>query len=150
LDYEQSLLRGLPHGDRVAMAWVRQATPASASFAVVTGRVWWAEGPAEWFPALTKRRSVATIQGTEWLAGQPTFQKRPQQTRQLRAGGSADVSCLLASAAQLPDPFTYVYVEAPPASNCCLSLLYSLSNDSRFVPVYSGRGAAIFLLTGEQ
>lgn len=51
-----------------AMHWVQDNVPAEASFLTYTG----VQSPeidpfVEWFPALTGRRNISTIQGYEWL-----------------------------------------------------------------------------------
>lgn len=58
--------------DRAAMAWVREHTPPTATFAVVTGypaEQWSSEAVTEWFPTLTERKNMTTLQSTEWLGG---------------------------------------------------------------------------------
>ena len=52
---------------RAAMTWVRDAVPAGSRVVVVTGRDWYEDATAEWFPYLAQRASVATVQGYEWL-----------------------------------------------------------------------------------
>jgi len=52
--------------DREAMQWVRQNTPPGARFLLITGK----EQPLgdlaqEWFPVLSGRQSLTTIQGLE-------------------------------------------------------------------------------------
>jgi hypothetical protein len=56
--------------DREAMLWVRKNTAPAARFLILTGTSSVACDPVmEWFPALTGRRSIDTIQGTEWTQG---------------------------------------------------------------------------------
>ncbi|HUH17404.1 MAG TPA: hypothetical protein VMM85_05600, partial [Methylomirabilota bacterium] len=52
---------------RRVMTWISENTPSDARFAVVSGADWWADTESEWFPALTGRVSVGTVQGREWL-----------------------------------------------------------------------------------
>lgn len=61
-----SPLRSLPPATRSAMAWVGANTEPTARFLVVSGRYWPQDAEAEWFPVLAQRRSLATVQGTEW------------------------------------------------------------------------------------
>lgn len=72
--YAQGDIRGafgtISTSDRAAMASIGAG---SSPVAVLTGRPWWAEGPGEWFPALSARRNAALPQGTEWL-GAATWQ----------------------------------------------------------------------------
>jgi hypothetical protein len=57
---------GLSASGVSTMAWLKANTPSDASFAVVSGQPWPDDVYGEWLPALTDRRSVATIQGREW------------------------------------------------------------------------------------
>jgi hypothetical protein len=50
-----------------AMSWVNQNTPEDSRFVVLSGSASVAcDSVAEWFPALTGRQSLFTVQGTEW------------------------------------------------------------------------------------
>jgi hypothetical protein len=56
--------------DRDAMQWVRENTPADSRFLVLTGTSSVScDSVLEWFPALTGRQSIYTVQGTEWTKG---------------------------------------------------------------------------------
>ncbi|MGK2965671.1 MAG: hypothetical protein ACSLFM_08680 [Tepidiformaceae bacterium] len=60
----------LPSEERDAMAWVAAETPEGARFAVITDATRWSsDRSAEWFPYLTGRVSVSTVQGLEWVRG---------------------------------------------------------------------------------
>lgn len=51
-----------------AMQWVKENTSADNSFLLITGEYNpICDTTSEWFPALTERRSLTTIQGREWL-----------------------------------------------------------------------------------
>jgi hypothetical protein len=70
------------------MAWVKQHTPADAAFLVMPVDQWATDRPAEWFPALAERRSLSTVQGSEWLRGQ--FQLRVARHEALSKADSFD------------------------------------------------------------
>lgn len=79
-------------GDQAALGWVRENTPAGARFLVLTGSQSVSYDPLpEWFPALTGRHSVYTVQGLEWVAGQSFAEAVGQAARAQE--------CLLVSAA---------------------------------------------------
>src|SRR3546814_13784021 len=60
----------LPEDEREAMAWVAVETPEDSRFALITDATRWSsDRSAEWFPYLTDRVSVATVQGLEWVTG---------------------------------------------------------------------------------
>ena len=63
-----SPLHGLDTEQQAALQWAGENTADDAVFAVVTNGTYWEnDGVSEWFPALTGRRSAATVQGNEWL-----------------------------------------------------------------------------------
>ena len=53
-----------------AFEWIASNTPSDSNFIVVTGNTdLFADWTPEWFPTLTNRISLTTIQGYEWLDG---------------------------------------------------------------------------------
>lgn len=56
----------LPPGDQTAFQWVDENLPPGAQFLILTGDQPLADPVSEWFPALTRRASLATVQGYEW------------------------------------------------------------------------------------
>ena len=60
----------LYQADREAMGWVRENTSDDSRFLVLTGTTSVAcDAVLEWFPALTGRQSILTVQGREWTEG---------------------------------------------------------------------------------
>jgi hypothetical protein len=60
----------LPLPEREAMNWVNRNTPDGARFLVLTGtNSISCDNVLEWFPALSDRQSLYTVQGTEWTKG---------------------------------------------------------------------------------
>lgn len=62
-----SPLHSVSPGERAAMEWIQRNTRDDDSFLLLTGTVWPLDATSEWFPVIAERRSVATVQGTEWL-----------------------------------------------------------------------------------
>jgi hypothetical protein len=59
--------RTLSPADREAFAWIRENTPPGSRFVVLTGEQdLFADAVTEWFPILTGRTSLTTLQGAEW------------------------------------------------------------------------------------
>jgi hypothetical protein len=81
-------LRPLKPEERRAMRWVA-ATHPGAAFLVLTGRPWWYDSSAEWFPVLARARSVNTLQGREWLPNH-AYQIWFDRDRARRAAGSCE------------------------------------------------------------
>ena len=69
-------------GDRVtdeniqAYEWIKSNTPSDSQFMVITGNMnIFGDSTLEWFPTLTDRISLMTIQGGEWLDDKPFIEK---------------------------------------------------------------------------
>lgn len=146
---ELSFLASLDSGDRDAMRWVATSTPAPSRVLVITGAAWSNDRVAEWFPVLAERRSVATVQGAEWLPG-GEFTRRVEAYEALSSCASRDVACVEQWAASAGKPFTHLYVtrtmgkKGLPGTDCCTSVIASAQADPHYRRVYDGPGAAIF------
>ncbi len=81
--------------DQEAMIWVRENTPEDSRFLVLTGTTSVScDSVLEWFPALTGRKSLFTVQGTEWTEGK-NFNKYVVSTYLVqKCLSSSDSSCL--------------------------------------------------------
>jgi hypothetical protein len=139
----------LPVDVRSSMAWVAAHTPADATFAVVTGRDWYADEVSEWFPALAGRRSVATVQGYEWL-GSSGWWRQQDLNADLQACSTAADACFAAWMQQYGVTPMYVYlpegrVGGPlSAQDCCGGLRQTLAESADYTVAYDGPGASIF------
>ncbi len=60
--------------EKQAMNWIVQNTPSDSSFLILTGDAALSDPLSEWFPALTGRRSITTVQGHEWTPDSPLRQ----------------------------------------------------------------------------
>ena len=144
------LLTGLAVDERAAMAWAASNTPEDSTFAIVSGDRWPIDRTSEWFPALAGRRSVATVQGTEWLpAG--GFRSAISAYDALQACADRDAACLDAWAGDTGRTFDYVYIPKIPTryaqpgeERCCLTLERFLRLDDGYRLAFDGAGATIF------
>ncbi|MHB8575243.1 MAG: hypothetical protein ACYDCQ_07905 [Dehalococcoidia bacterium] len=143
LGTEMTTLVGLTHDEQAAMRWVTQYTPANGRFLLITATAWQTDRVEEWFPALTGRRSVDTVQGTEWL---PNNAFLGRQFTYVAAQGCANLGgdCLQALAAQPATAFAYVYIPRSGSSGCCSALMVALLSDPRYSLAYAGPGGTIF------
>lgn len=94
-----------------AMDWVQENTSPESRFLLITGAGdGFADPAAEWFPALTRRHSVATIQGREWLLGREftTFRGRAQELQRCLNIGLA---CVANWAQTNAIAFDYLYIQ---------------------------------------
>lgn len=103
------LLRALAPQDREAMTWVTRSTPPDMRALLVTGSWFGADAASEWFPALTERQSVATVQASEWLPG-GQFYARWEQADSLLICTGRDVRCVERWARTHGRDYTHLYV----------------------------------------
>ncbi|NTV31143.1 hypothetical protein HGA91_04180 [candidate division WWE3 bacterium] len=66
------LLSALSINEADAMIWISESTPNNARFLLIPRpgeqQYWSNDYVAEWFPAITNRQSITTVQGSEWLS----------------------------------------------------------------------------------
>ncbi|MBI5285009.1 MAG: hypothetical protein HY874_07945 [Chloroflexi bacterium] len=144
------LLTGLKAPERDAMAWVAASTPADSRFLIVTESRWPVDRTAEWFPALTGRQAILTVQGTEWLPDD-AFNREIAEYRGLQTCGQRLVDCVDEWVADTGKTYDYMYfpkidarVDKPEDGPCCISLRGSVARDDRFTQVFDGPGAVIY------
>jgi hypothetical protein len=78
--------RTLSQYEHQAMEWVSQNTSSDSKFVVLTGEQqrYELDPISEWFPAISKRISVSTVQGGEWLPDQQ-FKKQIERYKLLQS-----------------------------------------------------------------
>ncbi|MGO9178346.1 MAG: glycosyltransferase family 39 protein [Candidatus Limnocylindrales bacterium] len=142
-------VHALSPANRAAMAWVAEHTPEDAQFAVVTGYGWFVDATAEWFPVLAERRSVATVQGFEWM-GKGAWTARVDRDTALQLCATSTAACLRAWAGASWNGL-YVYVpkgallgEASTSDDDTVALRTSLAADPDVRLLYNGPGASVF------
>jgi hypothetical protein len=141
----QAVLVSVSDESRAAMRWVTRNSDPEDRFLVVTGRSWYHDHIAEWFPTLTQRHSVATVQGLEWLG---EFDARVELHRNLKDCATKDEFCIEQWESSAQTGFTYVYIsrETAPefdADECCLALIQSLLRSDGYRIVYQNSAATI-------
>lgn len=137
--------------EREAMLSAGSVTDRSSRFLVLPESQWnpWtADKTSEWFPALTGKVSVATVQGTEWLPG-GAFNQARQNWKSLKACQSTTSKCLEEWSKTTGVQFTHVYVPQPPSLTadtglCCQILIASLRQDPRYQLLIDQRGGIVF------
>lgn len=101
-------------GDLELIAWVNENTDEDAAFVLATGREFSMTDPLqEWFPALTGRRSLTTLQGTEWTLGDAFFPWYEQLTFFQKC---PDMNCLGDWSLRNNADYDYLVVLIPPES----------------------------------
>jgi len=102
--------QALSRSHRQAMQWIRENTPDTSRFAVISGiDLAGIDYVSEWFPALTDRTSVATPQGYEWFADQE-FDARWEAHSELQRCQRLGADCLEAWAEEARTTYDHVFV----------------------------------------
>jgi hypothetical protein len=147
-----SPLHGLSADQRSAITWAGENTGDEAVFAVVTGGPSWEnDAVSEWFPALTDRRSAATVQGSEWL-GPATWSAQQDAYTSLQACGRDVLPCVVAWSDRLDMAVTHVFVpkgrlHGPTTpDDCCPAVRHSVELVAGARVVYDGPGATVIEL----
>jgi hypothetical protein len=108
-------------GERTAMQWVRENTPANSQFLVMTSEPEaMCESTTEWFPALTERTSLTTLQGREWLTDK-SFGDFIGRRNNLQGCINENLECLADQASYFGSDFDYVYISIKTPTNNCKS-----------------------------
>ena len=146
-----SLLTGMKADERDAMRWAATNTAPDARFAVISADGWSVDRTSEWFPALAGRKSVATVQGSEWVRGAGGFARAKEDSVALQTCANLAPDCLDTWSANSAKPFDYVYITSiPPRAvkqakdPCCAALRNALAHDAGYSVVYESSAATIF------
>jgi hypothetical protein len=132
-------------GERTAMTWIARHVSPSNQFLAIGTNTGSSEEDVEWFPALTGRSSVLTLQGTEWIPG--LYARRSTEIQAVQAC-MPRLSCIERDLSRHHIPFSYVYLARASSQEPCESLCAALSHGSRYIRVYSGPGAWVFRRAG--
>ena len=136
----------VPDASQAALQWVKASTPPGSRFIVLTGRSEpFSDPTVEWFPTLTDRTSVNTIQGREWILGRK-FTAFRTDLDVLASCPNAGPGCLTAWAARWMTGFEYVLLEKPGGKvGVASSLLeYRLRQDAGYRVAFENAAAVIF------
>ncbi len=121
---------------RKAFEWIKTNTASTDSFLVFDEQGNPLLSPfVEWFPALTERRSLTTIQGSEWLSGDAHYNAQMPIVTSIRA-------CLFQNAECIKTKADYIVI----SSQSRVPLLVSLESHPAFKLVYASPMIKIFTL----
>lgn len=138
--------------DRAAFGWIRLNTPAESRFLVITGeKELFCDGVQEWFPVLTDRVSITTVQGDEWLPNKKFIQAANLQNGvQNCTMASSPLNCI----DQNKLSYDYIYIARKSMlKNFCRavasvmrseSLIAALAQDSQYHIAYQTDAVAIY------
>ena len=129
--------------DQEVFDWVRTQTPPESRFLILTGEDPMSDPVSEWFPALTGRQSIATVQGHEWIPG-GGFYAFLQSSREVQTCLNGPPSCLDTWLLQNQARFDYIYIRksaSSPAGPSSLEMLLMAGGQEHLV--YDAPTAAI-------
>jgi hypothetical protein len=145
---ESSRLQRVSVDQSAAMNWIAAETDPETTFIVATTVAWGWDEFSEWFPAVAHRRSLATVQGSEWL-GPDGFEENLDRHLHVLACTPLHVSCVAewATSAGFADAWIVIpkgQLNGPlSASECCPALRDSVRAGSLYEVVYDGAGATV-------
>jgi hypothetical protein len=140
--------------ERDAMHWVENSTLEESTFLVITGdQNAFCDMINEWFPSITKRESLTTVQGSEWLLGN-NFGKNMIHLHEMQSCVDEGLECFTHAANQLGKPFDYVYISIAPATQNCRipdvaprttrGLIIAMENAPEYSTAYRSTKVVIF------
>jgi hypothetical protein len=146
--------RHLSEPERTAMQWIEQNTTEDSKFLVISGdQNAFCDPINEWFPSLTNRESLTTVQGSEWLLGD-NFTKNMTQIHSLQGCIDEGAECFTRESDALGKSFNYVYVSiASPTKDCKPSdsstrvtrgLITALEGTQEYSVVYRSEKVVLF------
>jgi hypothetical protein len=146
----QLINTSLKADDLVMIKWVNENIDEEKSFLLATGHEFSMSDPMqEWFPALTNRYSVTTVQGLEWILGENFF---PWYDELVTFQHCADVNCVSEWSERNGVNYDYLVVLIPTESDeselagSLRNLGVSASSSALHTPVYKSEHALIFEL----
>jgi len=143
------------NSEQTAMKWVKENTPVDSQFLVLTGEPEaMCESSAEWFPALTERTSLSTLQGREWLLGN-TFGDFIGHRTGIQGCIDEGLECLNRESSYFGTNFDYIYISIKTPTNNCKAvetssrttrgLVIALENLLEYSVAYKTKDAVVFL-----
>jgi len=146
--------RHLSEPEKIAMQWIKQNTPEDSKFLTLTSnQIAFCDSTNEWFPSLTNRESLTTVQGSEWLLGSD-FGGNMARVQDLQSCTDEDVECLEHKSSTLGKPFNYIYISTTPTiQNCTPSnsstrttrgLITALENAQEYSVAYRSEQVVLF------
>lgn len=134
------VLKPVSRADLTAMEWVAQNTALTSTFAVISYRPWPIDRVAEWFPALANRKSVTTVQGSEWF-GKESYTERADKQVRFAVCAMQNAACFDNAVKSTGVGYDYLYL----SSGCCSnSLAQDLQSSADYRLTYDQNGVTIW------
>ena len=126
--------------EQTAMLWVKENTPEDSQFLVITGEPEaMCDSSAEWFPALTERKSLSTLQGREWILGKK-FGEFIGHKSGIQNCIDQGLDCLKLESDYFGADYDYIYVSIQTPTNNCKSVEISARTTSGLIATLEAEG----------
>lgn len=128
--------------ERTAIEWIKSNTNPADRFLVLDQQGNPLHSPlTEWFPALAERRSIATIQGTEWLNGKNSYTNQFNAIVGVQQCIYSNVNCIYELQGALSDKYEYIMLSVAGGQS---PLIDSLNSSRDFSLIYSEDSIKIY------
>lgn len=141
-------LNHVSQDDRIAMLWIKNNTAEDDKFLILSKTTTWQiDNRSEWFPALADRRSVATVQGSEWL-GRGEYYNLQEVHEDVSKCFLSNLSCLDYVNYKYNLGYTMIYISGKLSNNDGNITPYPIEAEMRKSPeyqlVYENQTVSIF------
>ncbi|MBM3144543.1 MAG: hypothetical protein FJ010_06130 [Chloroflexi bacterium] len=137
----------LSQAQAASMEWVSHHTTENSTFLLLTGHESYGDDyTSEWFPALSRRSSLATPQGHEWLPDRE-FSRRVKLHTELQSLASTDITDLEVWANRHQLTFSHIYIATKALKENEIQVMLfqeSLADSSRYELIFENEDAMIF------
>ena len=138
----------LTQEENQAVEWVKNNTVPNSHFIILSGKSSLMDPVSEWFPALTDRKSVNTVQGREWLDDN-NFGRLLESSDEAQDCINQTPECIFNWASKNQEQINYIFLSKVP-QQCDNDQIYAsglyqlLQNNSMFKEVYTTKEISIF------
>jgi len=148
-------LNHLSDDEIAAFAWAKENSSVDSRFLVLTSESeTMCDAVAEWFPALSERTSLATVQGREWLLSDQ-FGQFLTHSNSMKKCINGELECIERESSFFGGNIEYIFVSLFRPVNGCFaqgtprhvySIVISLRTSSKYEIVYENTDTIIFHL----
>jgi hypothetical protein len=144
----------LSNAEENAYKWISENTPEESRFIVLSGLAPLTDPISEWMPAISKRISLGTVQGYEWV-GNENFNDILEEASALQNCYAQSPECLLSWLDRNNKSADYILIDNHLLEQSSQdefpvypsALIEILSDSQAFIPVYDADGVVIFRIS---
>jgi hypothetical protein len=147
-------MKGVSAAEANDFRWIADNTPADARFVVLSSsRNWQYDHAAEWFPVIAGRKSINTVQGSEWQSS-GSYTRMIENYAGLKQCYYAGPGCVTAWLSSTHQTADYILVTKSPCSDslpfCSAGLLTALKDEPVMELVRDTGATALFRVSGKK